>query len=345
MDSPTPTTLKALAEHLGVSPASVSLCLNGRARDARISPETEKRILEAAAAFEFLPNQVARNLRSGRTGQVGVIVPDIANPFFAEFLQAVERPLRDREYAVLIGDSRESPTTETEVIQSMLSRKVDGLILAPVGPMNAGVELLVARGVPLVLFDRWFEEASGLPRISADHREDSRKATLHLIERGHREILCLRGNPESRADRERVLGHRDALREHGIEFRPERLVGESYDRAEAAAAVSRFFRTEPSGVTACLSLGGQNTLGLLDACRAMRLSIPEGLSVVAFDEQPWSAHVDPPMTTLAQPVAEMAEAAARELEGLMTKPDGGPSPPSITDFRSHLVERQSEGRK
>lgn len=341
MSSQKPATLKALAEYLGVSPASVSLCLNGRAREARISPETEKRILEAAAEFEFRPNQVARNLRSGKTGQVGVIVPDIANPFFAEFLQAVERPLRDREHAVLIGDARESSRTEEEVIHSMLSRKVDGLILVPVGPVPPGIELLVDQGIPLVLFDRLSDKVRSVPRISAHHREDSRKATRHLIERGHREILCLRGSSGSQADRERVLGFRDVLQQNGIDFNPDRLIGDSYDREESAIAVDEFFARGGDGVTACLSLGGQNTLGLLDACRARRIAIPSELSIVAFDEQPWSAHVDPAMTTLAQPVAEMAMAAADELETAIADGINKVQPYPVRRFTSRLIERDS----
>lgn len=341
MSSQKPTTLKALAEYLGVSPASVSLCLNGRAREARISPDTEKRILDAAAEFDFRPNQVARNLRSGKTGQVGVIVPDIANPFFAEFLQAVERPLRDRDYAVLIGDARESARAEEEVIHSMLSRRVDGLILAPVGPINPGIKLLIEQGVPLVLFDRLSDKVKSVPRISAHHREDSRKATRHLIERGHRDILCLRGNPGSQADRERVLGYRDVLQQNEIDFNPDRLIGDSYDREESAIAVNSFFARGADGVTACLSLGGQNTLGLLDTCRNRGIAIPGDLSIVAFDEQPWSAHVDPAMTTLAQPITDMAQAAASELQTAISDGIENAQTSPVSRFTSQLVERDS----
>ncbi|MEM7698764.1 MAG: LacI family DNA-binding transcriptional regulator, partial [Verrucomicrobiota bacterium] len=281
--------------------------------------------------------QLARNLRSGRTMTIGVVVPDIANPFFARFLQEIEAPLRDREHALIIGDSREQIEIEAQLLRNMKERQVDGLIVAPVGESHPALEDAAADDLPMVMFDRLAETANPVFQISADHRNDARKATEYLISEGHRTILCLRGNPESKADRDRVAGYFEALTQHQLPEDAGLLIGSSYEKTASRLAVSEFFAGSGKA-TACVSLGGQNTLGLLEACREQSLVIPSDLSVVAFDDQPWATLIDPPLTTLAQPISEMARAAASAiLEQLgESKPE-----PGLQVFQSELIARQS----
>ncbi len=331
-----PRTLKQLAKKLGVSPAAISLSLNGRAREGRISPETEKRIIEAAEHYGFRPNKLAKQLRSGKTSLIGVVVPDIANPFFAEFLQAAEIELREAGNVVLIGDSREQETIENEIILGMCDQRVDALIVAPVGEWHAGFQEVTRTRTPLVLFDRVLKDNDKFPAVCSDHYQAAFDATSHLIECGHRQILCLRGSSESFADEQRVLGFQAAIQKGKLQDCP--IIGTSYDREPSAEAVAAFLQEEGAGkVTACLSLGGQITLGLLDTLRTEKVDIPAEWSLLAFDDQPWATLTTPALTTVRQPIRRMAK---RVVELVLSGETSG-SPETDQHFACDILQRDS----
>jgi len=323
-----------LAAHLKLSLATVSLVLNGRARALRISPRTEKRILGAAERFGIKLNRIAASLRSGRTASIGLVVPDIANPFFAALAQQIERGLREGGRVVLLADSAESVELEERSLQELQQRRVDGLIVAPVGKANAVLEALVAKKFPLVCVDRLLPGLA-VPQISIDHAGAVRQAIELLVRQGHRKIGCLRGTAGVFSDDERVRGYRKAMKVAGLKGRDEWIAGGDFNR-DTAQRESNLLLAR-GDLTAVVSLAGQVTLGLLETVRERGIRCPAELSIIAFDEQPWCGLLSPPLTTVEQPIVEMAR---RAVDCLHSQLEGNQGRPPIF-LPAKLIERAS----
>ena len=304
--------ISELAEHLNLSVSTVSRALSGSAAKYRISAATVKKVRDAAAQHQVVADPVGTGLRTGQMGLVGLMVPDITNPFFSELARAIEMRLRQAGLAVLLTDSNEDHETEAELLLVNRSRRLNGLLLAPVGGGTASILSLAEEGqVPLVILDRVIPELKA-SSVSLNNYQAGRLAAGYLADAGHRRIGCLRGNPEAHPDQERLRGIVDALKERGIKLAKGAVAGTGYSR-EASIAGARRVLGAASPPTAVITLAGQGVPGILQAAEERSLSIPEDLSVLAFDEQPWSAYVKPPLTTVVQPIEAMAEAAVQAL--------------------------------
>lgn len=303
-----PEGLKHLAETTGLSVSTVSRVLSGKAEAYRISKETQERVQAAAGQQGIVVNEVARGLRLRTTQTIGLIIPDVSNPFFAALARQVEHLARARGYSVLLADSQENVEVEAESVRLMRSRRVDGLVVAPVGSEAEHLKGIGAENWPLVLMDRIPSGFSG-PCVSSDNRKAARLAVRHLLEQGHRRIVCLQGLPGSSANRERVKGYRQAMREAGIAEADTRIIGQDYAIESGRQAVQEAFSEPGTRATAILALGNLIALGALQALRALQLKVPDEVSLISFDEQPWAELIDPPLTTLSQPVEALAEQA------------------------------------
>jgi len=304
--------ISELAQHLNLSPTTVSRALSGNAEKYRISATTAERVRRAAQQFQVAPDLLGTSLRRGKLGMVGLLVPDITNSFFSQLARCIELELRQHGRTVQLCDSAEDADTEAKLLQQMLGRRLDGLIIAPVGRTSPEfVEALNATAMPVVMLDRIVPGAD-VPTISLDNAGAGRLAATHLIEQGHRRIACLRGDHESYTDRERYRGVSEALAEAGGEVELIASAGSGYTEA-AGLEGAKSLLTSSLRPDAVIALSGQGILGILAAAEECRIRIPQDLSVVAFDEQPWSAFVNPPMTTIAQPTADMAVAAAEAM--------------------------------
>lgn len=300
--------LKHLAEATGLSVSTVSRVLSGKADAYRISTETQERVRQAAGSHGIVVNEVARGLRLRTTQTIGLIIPDISNPFFAALARHVEHLARAQGYSVLLADSQENTDVEAESVRLMRSRRVDGLVIAPVGLDSTRLRPPGAESLPLVLVDRIPSDYSG-PGVTCDNKEAARMATRHLIDHGHRRIVCLQGLPGSSANQDRVLGYKQALKEAAIPVDESLIIGHDYAIETGREAVQRLFTHLSPAPTALLALGNLIALGALQALRSLQLSVPNQVSLVSFDEQPWAELIDPPLTTLSQPVEALAEKA------------------------------------
>lgn len=329
--------ISELANELGVAVSTVSRVLSGNAEKYRISQKTVARVQEAAEKFHVTPDPLGAGLRRGKSGIVGLLVPDITNSFFSQLARAIELRLRSSGVAVQLCDSAEDPDTETALLEKMLGRRLDGLIIAPVGMSSpALLEKLRNPTMPIVMVDR---PLPGLDSalVALDNRSAGQMAATHLLEKGHRTLGCLRGDPGSESDQDRFAGVVDAFREFNID--PQSLISEggSYSREQSVAA-ARALLSAPARPTGIITLSGQGILGLLETVRAFKLKIPADLSVVAFDEQPWSPLIEPPLTTIAQPVDEMARKVVLILEQKLNS-DTSVEPREV--FAAELIERSS----
>jgi len=335
--TPAPISLKTLAGQLGVSTSTVSRVLSGQSERYRISSATRERILAAARASGVVVDQLARGLRLRRTQSLGLVIPDISNPFFAQLARQIERQARRHGYSVLIADSAEDAGLETDAITAMLSRRVDGLILAPMGAPFTGAPLHALGARPCVLVDRLLEHPP-LPAVTSDHRRGAELATEHLVERGHRRIGCVQGKPGTFANDERVAGWRAAMSAAGLPCGAALVCGTGYALEDGVAA-ARALLGRAERPSAVLALGNVLALGVLQAARDARLAIPGDLSLVAFDDQLWAAVANPPLTVIEQPI----EALGREVLELLLERINAPAgdPPTRRILPVQLIERGS----
>ncbi len=336
LDAHGPPSLKSLAAALGLSAATVSRVLSGQAERYRISRATRDRILAQAASSGLVVNHLARSLRLQRTLSVGLVIPDISNPFFAMLAREVERCARRHGYSVLIADSEEDPAVEAQALALMQQRHVDGLILAPVGTPAAAAPLSALGARPCVLVDRLLPELP-LPAITSDHRAGAALAVSHLIERGHTRIACVQGSPGTFANDERVAGWRGALREARLPAGPELVVGGGYS-IDAGRRAARALLQRAERPTAVVALGNLLALGVLQAVHEACLAVPADLSLIGFDDQPWASVVDPPLTLIEQPIEQLGREA---LALLLARIGGDPAPAARRTLPVRLIERAS----
>ncbi len=332
--------LSELAQHLDLAISTVSRVLSGNAKKYRISKATAQRILDAAEEHNVIPDPLGASLRTGSLGMIGLLVPDITNPFFSHLARSIELELRDSDIAVQLCDSSEEVETEARLCRKLLVRRLDGLIIAPVGSDTCGLSAMIEQAnVPIVAIDR-VTPGLKIPSVSLDNAHAGRIAAEHLIRAGHRKIGCLRGSYESHSDQERLQGIREAFADAGLEESLLTIAGKGSSHAASLEGAGELLDQEHPP-TALITLSGQGILAVLELAAQLHLSIPERLSVIAFDEQPWSPFMNPPLTTISQPVAEMASAAVTFLkESLAAKPDFTTSA-TQTILQASLCERLS----
>ncbi|MBN1845922.1 MAG: LacI family DNA-binding transcriptional regulator [Sedimentisphaerales bacterium] len=303
-------TLQAIASRLGVSVTTVSRVLNGRARQYRISEKTEQAVLAVADKHHYAPNHLARSLRINKTFTLGLVIPDISNPFFAGLARHVEGEARGVGYAVLLCDSEENTAIELESLRLLQGRKVDGIIICPVGRRGEHLERLYRQGLPLVVVDRYFPRRK-LPYVTSDNFGGAFSAVTYLIEKGHRRIACIQGIPDSASNRDRVAGYQKALDEHGL-LAESCLVGDHFGERNGYIQ-TKLLLQRTVRPTAVFAAGNLITLGCLQALAEEGLRVPEDMSIISFDDQPYFAFLATPLTSVAQRYAAMGEIAVQRL--------------------------------
>ena len=304
--------LSELAKELEISVATVSRVLTGVSEKYRISAKTRDRVMAAAEEFGVVADPLGASLRTGKTGMMGLLVPDITNPYFATMARAVELRLREKGIALMLSDSNEDAATELELIAAMRGRRLDGMILASVGVESERLEKLICgSGFRVVLLDRVLPGLEGkVTGVSLDNYSAGKIAVERLLEVGHRKIGCVRGNPESDADCERLRGVTETLANEKL---VPQVVGSGYEAERGLQAAKELLSQEvPSAV---ITLTGQAVLAVLQVAQEKGLRVPADLSLVGFDEQPWASFLEAPLTTVVQPVDAMAARAVELVLG------------------------------
>ncbi|MCX5401557.1 LacI family DNA-binding transcriptional regulator [Streptomyces sp. NBC_00102] len=325
-------TLADVAREVGVSAKTVSRVLN---EDGPSSPETRKRVLAAVAMLGFQPNLMARSIRvGGPDTTVGLVVPDLGNPFFGAVAGGIEEAVRGRGLTLLMGSSDDDPEREHTLIATFLARRVSVLMVAPaVGADHSHLKTHRAAGMPVVFLDR---PGSGLTAdtVVSSNRSGTREGVAHLTARGHRRIGFIGDLPARLyTRRERIAGYRAALAEAGLPH-DRALVADAHDPEGAARATARLLAL-PDPPTALLSGNNVMTIGVLTELSRSRR---KDLAVVAFDDVPMAGILDPGLTVVAQnPVAMGELAGALAIERL----DGDRSRGRTVTVETRLVPRGS----
>jgi LacI family transcriptional regulator len=319
MKSHQTNSLKGIAKKFGVSVSTVSRVLSGQAEKYRIGAETAKTIAEFARKENFTPNPIAKGLRLRKTNTIGLVIADVINPFFAGIASEIANATRNLGYSLILSDSKGDLTLEKQAVELLWRRQVDGMIVCPASESFEHLARYAKERRPLVLVDQVSPEI-GLPYVTSDNFAAGKMATAHLLEYGHKRIACLQGRPTTITSRLRVQGYAAALARLGIAFDPAIVVGDSFDE-QGGYLDTKLLLQSGRDVTAILALSDPLALGALRALAEAGRRVPEDISIVAFDDQPYMAHLAAPLTAIAQASLEMGAAAVKILVERMRAPD------------------------
>ncbi|KDN82085.1 LacI family DNA-binding transcriptional regulator [Kitasatospora cheerisanensis] len=319
-------TLHDVAREAGVSAKTVSRVLNG---DGPVAAATRERVLAVVERVGFRPNLLARSIRTGGPdATVGLVLPDLANPFFGALAGGVEEAARARGLTVLLGCSGGDAAREAEVVSAFLARRTAALLVVPAAGGEASAQARAA-GVPLVFVDRPGPDADC---VVSSNRAGAREGVAHLLGLGHRRVAFLGDLPAGLyTRRERLAGYREALREAGAAPDGE-LVADARTAAEAERAVLRLLAL-PDPPTA---LFASNVNAATGAVLALGRAGRRDVALLAFDDLPLAEVLDPPLSAVAQDPAGLGAAAARLA---LARLDGDATPPRTETVPTRLVLR------
>jgi LacI family transcriptional regulator len=318
----------------GVSTMTVSRVINN---SRHTSSATRERVNGAIAELGYMPNGLARQLRSRRTKTIALVLTDIANPFFTTIARGVEDAARARGYAVMFCNTDESEAEELEYLKVLIQRRVDGILLVPAADSSASLELLAQQGLPTVVLDRRTRSAQ-VDEVRTDSELGAQLAVRHLIELGHRRIVVLTGPDTVSTSSDRVAGYRRALADAGMLPEDERVFFGEYNEASGYEMTRRALEGRPRP-TAIFAGNNFVAFGSIRALREAGLAVPGDMSIVVFDDLPAGWVLDPFMTVVSQPAYEIGRQAAE----LMLERLAGHSPaePRTIVLPSELIIRRS----
>ena len=298
-------TLKDIAREVGLSPTAVSLVLNDR--PCKISEASRARIKEVARKKRYIPNQIARSLVTQHSQTLGLIVPNIESRFFSSLARNLEVACRKRGYLLLITNSDDSKSNDTELVRLLVNRGIDGLFIVvtdELRPDRGLAATLEQLPVPYVMVDR-FIDGLECDKVGFNNEQGGYLATSYLLGRGHERVACLI-NKESNTGRERMAGYERALREHGVEPDPELEFHSAYYIDDAFESSKSILKTD---ATAVFASSDNIALGFLKMLYAHNLRVPRDYSVVSYDNSAADSLFEPALTSIEQNSAALASAA------------------------------------
>jgi len=324
-------TMRDVASIAGVSLKTVSRVVN---REPGVHADTAARVEAAIASLGFARNDVARSLRHGRAGAIGLVIEDVANPFYSAIARTVEDAAHARGHIVITGSCEEDPEREQQLVGRLLRRSVDALLIVPAGTDHRYLEPELAAGTPLVFLDR---PAVGIEAdtVLLDNLGGARAGVAHLLGRGHDRVAFVGDAPALYTARERLAGYRSALVDAGVPERTELVRSGSHDAAGAEATVRALLRLPVARrPTAVFCANNRNTIGALRALR----DHPRPVALVGFDDFELADMLPTPVTVVRHAPEDMGRIAA-ELAYARLEGDGGP--PQRRTLPCELVVRGS----
>ncbi|MCX2722486.1 LacI family DNA-binding transcriptional regulator [Roseibium salinum] len=297
-------TVKDVAERAGVSVGTVSRVLAG---EAAVKPSLREKVNEAIVALGYRPNVTARALRTRRTDVIGLIVPDITNPFFAQLAASVERAAQDYRHSLMLASSHDDREAEQDHVVAFLDRSVRGIIAIA---SSDNPDLQLKSPIPIISLDRRF---GAFPLVSTNHAQAAALIASHLFELGHRRIAYVAGPPDTEAGRARRKGFVTRMKQLSDEVELEVFFGKfDYESGEKIARdlLSRSPQDRPTAIAAA---SDQQAIGALRAARDLNVDVPRELSVTGFDDILLANLVVPRLTTVRQPTDTLARRAVELL--------------------------------
>lgn len=340
MKNPT-VTIEDVARQAGVSISTVSNVLNGR--EARMTPDTLARVRQVIETLGFRPNQSARRLKTGHMPMIGLLVPSIANPFFGALARWVEDAALARGYGVLLCNTQRSATREREYAQAFMAQGIQGVILGSSLQAQEHLGPMIRNGLAAVCFDRTAQHAElPIDYVSLDNRSAGAMAAEHLMSLGHREIAYVSAPLHSVNRIARLEGAREACQRAGVRFEvhtQEVALGQSeMEMAEIGRTAALALHEKRTHATGIVAMNDMLAIGLLAGLRQSGRRVPEDVSVIGIDDMFLGQYLSPGLSTVRQPMHEMAVAAVERVLERMKDTDQAPHE---LIFVPELVVRES----
>lgn len=301
-------TLKDISELAGISQTVISRVLNGKAEEFRINRDTVEKVRKICEREHYKPNYLAQLLRSQTTKSIGLILPRLDYQFFGILSSIIITEAYNHGYMVVTMTTMENPKREAEAIETLINRQVDGIIISPCSPTS---ELLkeISKEIPIVQVDRYYPDKN-LSYITTDNFEGGKMAVRHLIERGHRRILCIQQGIKHRPTIERVRGALEAAKVAGkVEVT---VCGDDLSK-DNSYVETMLALNSPNPPTAIFTITNFAVPGVMQAIREKGISAPDDISIITFDDSRFLDYIVPPITRIVQPVEKICTTAFRVL--------------------------------
>lgn len=312
-------TLKEISKMANVSIATVSKVINGK--DENISEATKKRVIEIVTREGYIPNGIAKGLRMRKTRTIGMIIPDVMNLFFSELARGIEDAAEKKGYTVILCNSDNKRSKEVKYLQMLQEKMVDGIIMTT--SENSNYDSIRFNHIPLVFLDRDVDIDKKVDhrigRIMVDNKEGTYHATNYLIERGCRNIGMISSSNLTRSSAERIKGYENAILEKNLLVDKDRIFLESYTIESGYKGVNTILKR--SNIDGIVCGNDLIAIGAIKALREIGIKVPEEVKVVGFDDIQIAKYMDPPLTTVKQPIYEIGEEAINMLISLINKED------------------------
>lgn len=327
-------TIYDIAKAAKVSITTVSKIMNNKSLD--ISEKTRQKVLKTMQEMDYKPSNVARSLVTKRTNVIGLLVPDISNPYFSEIARGVEDAAHRLGFNVIFCNTDEDQEKETEYIQILTKHEVDGLVFVPTAESPlASTQKIVATQKPYVILDRIYDHCGENTRqVYSDNVCGGYLAAKYLAEKGHRRIGCITGSIRNKSSQDRLSGYKQALEEAAIAF-DSSLVYEGNYRYDSGVSGGEYLLRQR--VTAIFAENDMMASGVYAALAERDIHIPQDISIVGYDDITLSKMLSPQLTTILQPKLEMGRAAAEMLIHAIKEEEYNP----LAEFEPKLIERKS----
>ncbi|MBB3153460.1 LacI family transcriptional regulator/LacI family purine nucleotide synthesis repressor [Paenibacillus endophyticus] len=344
-----PVTVYDIAREANVSVATVSRVINNT---APVKKSTRERIMELIAKHQFQPNALARSLYKKETGMIGVILPDITNPFFPEVLAGLDQEARSKGYTFFLcdtvstnGDSAEQYVRESQYLSILMEKQVDGIVmiggrinLAKPSKELIGEVVEASKRVPLLLINGNLP-GEGMTRVYADELEGAELATQHLIELGHERIAFVGGYKHMSNTVQRIKGFVRTMERSGLQARKEWIMDGGFSVESGKAFMNRMLAL-PERPTAIFCANDLVAIGVMKAAHKAGIRVPEELSLIGFDDIPYASNSIPELTTVSLRCYDVGRHAAELLHQMITKSKVSKN----TKIRPELIVRESTAR-
>jgi LacI family transcriptional regulator len=331
------TTLLEIAKHAGVSRSTVSRVMNDH---PNVDKETRERVLLVADQLNYQPNIAARGLAAGRTRIIGLVIPMgvsalFTDPYFPLLIQGISSACNANDHSVMLwlAEPEYERLTIRQILQAGL---VDGVILASALMDDPIMEALLKRDLPFVMVGR-HPTNDQVSYVDVDNRNSSREMVSYLLRSGYSRVATIAGPKNMIAGSDRMLGYLAALQQRRVSYDPNLVIEGDFTEEGGYRAMQRLLPFSPDAVFVA---SDAMALGALRALREANLRVPEDIAITGYDDMPFAAHTDPPLTTVRQPIQRMGAVAAETLIDLIAHPD---EQPRRVVLASELVIRSSCG--
>lgn len=326
--------MKKVAADAGVSVSTVSRVLSG---SDCVKEQTRARVLEAVNRLNYQPNILAKGLKLGYTNTIALMVPSIENQIFPVIARGVEDTARKHGFTVILCNTDEDVNVEKEYINKLKTRLTDGFIVASMLPGSDHIRALCEENFPVVLTCRYYDDQK-ISAVVIDNYRAAYEAVSYLIKTGHKRIALASGRLELSIYRNRCEGYLDALKDHGLASDPELIIHETNGTQSFYYLTQQILKKEPA-IDAIFASSDPKAIVVMRAIQDLGLRIPDDISVLGFDNIEMSALLEPPLSTVSQPLYDIGALAAKKLiEMIKSK---GKIKPSIDFLKTDLIIRKS----